>query len=167
MEATSVFYGVCPQPARNSWRNCCFLRGLFRGNSQCNSGCFLCGLFTGYIAGQLLLFFFANSLQPTQASAVLAHGQIQFASVFFKYIYIFLKKIYTLNIILQASLQMTPAPWLLPPDLLKYTASSTNVTKCEWTRCMFLKKKTKFTWSTDVSQGTAHLPYKYRDTMNY
>jgi hypothetical protein len=31
-----------------------FLRGLFRGNnSQCNSGCFLCGLFTGYIAGQL------------------------------------------------------------------------------------------------------------------
>jgi hypothetical protein len=22
-------------------------------NSQCNSGCFLCGLFTGYIAGQL------------------------------------------------------------------------------------------------------------------
>jgi hypothetical protein len=27
-----------------------FLRGLFRGNnSQCNSGCFLCGLFTGYI----------------------------------------------------------------------------------------------------------------------
>jgi hypothetical protein len=28
----------------------CFLRGLFRGNnSQCNSGCFLCGLFTGYI----------------------------------------------------------------------------------------------------------------------
>jgi hypothetical protein len=31
-----------------------FLQGLFRGNnSQCNSGCFLCGLFTGYIAGQL------------------------------------------------------------------------------------------------------------------
>jgi hypothetical protein len=31
-----------------------FLRGPFRGNnSECNSGCFLCGLFTGYIAGQL------------------------------------------------------------------------------------------------------------------
>jgi hypothetical protein len=37
VETTSVFYGVWPQPAHNSRGNCCSL----------------CGLFTGYIAGQL------------------------------------------------------------------------------------------------------------------
>jgi hypothetical protein len=33
MEATSVFYVVWPQPARNSRMNCCFLRGPARHNN--------------------------------------------------------------------------------------------------------------------------------------
>jgi hypothetical protein len=44
-----------------------FLRGLFRGNnSQCNSGCFLCGLFTGYIrkAGPLHCTIFTSMIPP-------------------------------------------------------------------------------------------------------
>jgi hypothetical protein len=45
--------GLTPACYATMWR-LRFLRGLFRGNnSQCNSECFLCGLFTGYIAGHL------------------------------------------------------------------------------------------------------------------
>jgi hypothetical protein len=48
----TLFITVAKQ--RNNGSDQRFLCALFRGNnSQCNSGCFPCGLFTGYIAGQL------------------------------------------------------------------------------------------------------------------
>jgi hypothetical protein len=48
----TLFITIAKQ--HNNGSNQRFLCGLFRGNNiQRNSGCFLCGLFTGYIAGQL------------------------------------------------------------------------------------------------------------------
>jgi hypothetical protein len=48
--AVDVAWQRTQQSLMQQWENC-FLRGLFRGNnSRCNSGCFLCGPFPGYIA---------------------------------------------------------------------------------------------------------------------